>query len=72
MEQQCLEFFSPKRIRKYLALYWEIWHPNTNFIHRSTFDPMSCNMGLMAAMVLIGKQGPVYGFNIIQPFGFLL
>ncbi|KAG4288532.1 hypothetical protein FPRO06_06184 [Fusarium proliferatum] len=56
MEQQCLEFFSPKRIRKYLALYWEIWHPNTNFIHRSTFDPMSCNMGLMAAMVLIGAS----------------
>lgn len=56
MEQQCLEFFSPKRIRKYLALYWEIWHPNINFIHRPTFDPMSCKLGLMAAMIVIGKQ----------------
>ncbi|KAF5576623.1 hypothetical protein FPANT_10842 [Fusarium pseudoanthophilum] len=56
MEQQCLEFFSPKRIRKYLALYWEIWHPNINFIHRPTFDPMSCKLGLMAAMIVIGAS----------------
>ncbi|KAF5616784.1 C2H2 transcription factor [Fusarium tjaetaba] len=56
MEQQCLEFFSPKRIRKYLALYWEIWHPNINFIHRPTFDPMSCKLGLMAAMLVIGAS----------------
>lgn len=56
IEHRCLDFFSPTNIRKFLALYWEIWHPNVNFIHRPSFDPASSKPALVAVMTLIGKQ----------------
>lgn len=55
LEQQCLQFFSPKNVRKFLALYWAIWHPNVNLIHRPTFDPTQSKSTLLAAMALLGK-----------------
>lgn len=55
LEQMCLQFFSPLNMRKYLRLFWAIWHPNVNFLHRPTFDPASSKPTLLAAMTLIGK-----------------
>ena len=50
----CLHFFTPQRMRLYLELYWAIWHPNVNFMHRPSFDSASTKPVLLAAMVIIG------------------
>ena len=55
LEQTCLQFFSPFNLRKYLEMYWTIWHPNVNFIHRPTFDPRTCKPVLLASMAIIGR-----------------
>ncbi|PGH10833.1 hypothetical protein AJ80_07384 [Polytolypa hystricis UAMH7299] len=54
LEQKCLQFFSPASLRKFFELYWSIWSPNVNFLHRPTFDPTSSKPILLAAMALIG------------------
>ncbi|KAH6871499.1 C2H2 type zinc finger domain-containing protein [Thelonectria olida] len=56
LEQRCLEFFSPQNLRKFLALYWEIWHPNVNIIHRPSFSPACSKSILIAGMALIGES----------------
>ncbi|RGP78351.1 hypothetical protein FLONG3_3487 [Fusarium longipes] len=56
LEQACMQFFSPRNLRKFLALYWHIWHPNVNFIHRPTFQPAKAKSILVAAMALIGAS----------------
>jgi hypothetical protein len=56
LKNSCLQFFSPSNLRKFLGMYWAIWHPNVNFVHRPTFDPVSAKPALVAAMALIGKQ----------------
>lgn len=52
----CLQFFSPNNIRRLLGLYWAIWYPNMNLVHRPTFDPVSAKPALIAAMVLTGTD----------------
>jgi hypothetical protein len=32
-----------------------VWHPNVNFVHRPTFNPMNTPTTLLAAMALTGK-----------------
>lgn len=54
LEQKCLQFFSPYMVAKFLELYWSVWHPNVNIIHRPTFDPTTSKPTLLAAMALIG------------------
>ncbi|KAJ5124440.1 uncharacterized protein N7515_008265 [Penicillium bovifimosum] len=54
LKDSCLQFFSPSNIRRFLALYWAMWHPNVNFIHRPTFDLLAAKPTLLAAMALIG------------------
>jgi Zinc finger, C2H2 type len=54
----CLQFFSPENMRRYLECYWAIWHPNVNFMHKPTFDPLSSKAALVAAMSLIGGRAP--------------
>jgi hypothetical protein len=56
LEQICLQFFSPSNLRKFLQLYWSIWHPNVNFVHRPSFDPLSAKPSILATMALIGKS----------------
>jgi hypothetical protein len=56
LEQQCLQFFSPPRVAKFIELYWSVWHPNVNFLHRPTFDPTTTKPILLATMSLIGKR----------------
>ncbi|KAJ5308385.1 hypothetical protein N7476_009041 [Penicillium atrosanguineum] len=54
LKNSCLQFFSPRNLRRLLGLYWAIWHPNVNFVHRPTFDPISAKPALLAAMALMG------------------
>jgi len=54
LQNMSLQFFSPPQLRKYLALYWAIWHPNVNFVHKPTFDPLASKAILVASMALIG------------------
>ncbi|KAF0637477.1 hypothetical protein FPSE5266_09730 [Fusarium pseudograminearum] len=56
LEQICMQFFSPRNLRNFLALYWHIWHPNVNFVHRPTFEPSKAKSTLVAAMALIGAS----------------
>ncbi len=55
LEERCSVFFSPMNLQKYLELYWAIWHPNVNFVHRPTFNPIVCKSILLASMALIGE-----------------
>ncbi|KAJ6166578.1 hypothetical protein N7470_002025 [Penicillium chermesinum] len=50
----CLQFFSPSNLRRLLGLYWAIWYPNINLIHRPTFDPVSAKPALLATMAVTG------------------
>ncbi|KAK5218720.1 hypothetical protein LTR72_008659 [Exophiala xenobiotica] len=54
LQNMSLQFFSPPQLRKHLALYWAIWHPNVNFVHKPTFDPLASKAILVASMALIG------------------
>lgn len=54
LEGLCTEFFSPRRLQLYLGLYWTLWHPNVNFMHRPTFDATKVKAILVAAMAIIG------------------
>ncbi|KAL5360219.1 hypothetical protein BJX96DRAFT_175083 [Aspergillus floccosus] len=54
VEQQCLQFFSPTNLRGYIELYWSIWAPNVNFLHRPSFDATSAKSILLATMAIIG------------------
>ena len=56
LEQMCLHFFGPANLQICLELYWAVWHPNVNFVHRSTFDPASSKAVLIASMALIGES----------------
>ncbi|KAL3459689.1 hypothetical protein BJX64DRAFT_279059 [Aspergillus heterothallicus] len=54
LEQMCLQFFSPVNLRKFLNFYWSIWHPNVNFVHRPSFQPLDAKPSVLATMALIG------------------
>lgn len=56
LKNACLQFFSPANLRRFLGFYWAIWHPNVNFIHRPSFDPISAKPALVAAMATIGMK----------------
>ncbi|KAL1890729.1 hypothetical protein Sste5346_008054 [Sporothrix stenoceras] len=78
LEQQCLHFFSPPNLHKFLALYWARWHPNVNIVHRPTFDPVDSKCVLVVAMALIGacmdaddnKQASMW-FNCVEEIVFI-
>lgn len=55
LQQSCLRFFSPVNLRRYLGLYWAVWHPNVNFVHRPSFDSTSAKPTVLAAMTLLGR-----------------
>ncbi|KAJ5103941.1 hypothetical protein N7532_004470 [Penicillium argentinense] len=54
LKNACLQFFSPRNLRRCLEFYWSIWHPNVNIIHRPSFDAVSAKPALLAAMALMG------------------
>lgn len=63
LQQACLRFFSPTNLRKFLGLYWAIWHPNVNFVHRPSFDPASTKPAALATMALLGESRSI---SIVQ------
>lgn len=63
IEQRCLQFFSPTSLRKYIELYWLIWSPNVNFLHRPSFHPASSKPILLASMAIIGKTEKTNSFT---------
>lgn len=68
LEQKCIEFFSPANVRKCLALYWAVWHPNVNIVHKPTFDPSAANPTLLAAMTVMGKSKLGRGLKVPPVF----
>lgn len=67
LQQACLRFFSPVNLRKYLGLYWAIWHPNVNFVHRPSFDSTSAKPTVLAAMTLLGTS--LHILNVVSLYG---
>lgn len=49
------DFFDLKDCARLLEMYWSLWHPNVNLLHRPTFH--LTNSVLVAAMVVIGRCG---------------
>jgi hypothetical protein len=58
IEHLFFQFFAPANVRKFMALYWAVWHPNINFLHRPTFDAVEAEPTLIASIAMIGKIGP--------------
>jgi Fungal specific transcription factor domain len=56
VEEECLRFFCPLNIRKFVALYWISWYPHWPVIHKPTFVASAAPCTLLAAMVLIGAS----------------
>ncbi len=56
IEKQCLEFFSPNNLRRFVDLYWVTWYIHWPVIHKSTFQISETPCTLIAAMVLIGAS----------------
>ncbi|KAF9894535.1 hypothetical protein FE257_006420 [Aspergillus nanangensis] len=54
IENRCVRFFSPINLHKYIDLYWSIWSPNVNFLHRPSFDAACSKPILLACMAIIG------------------
>lgn len=54
--EACTKFFSPANLHRFLALYWALWHPNVNIMHKATFHPPSSKAYLLATMALIGAS----------------
>jgi hypothetical protein len=66
LEQTCMQFFSPRNLRRFLELFWQIWHPNVNFVHRPTFEPANSKSILVAAMALIGSYFSPFNLLILS------
>lgn len=56
LEAACIGFFTPISLSLHLELFWALWHPNVNFLHRPTFDPRTGKASLLAAMALTGAS----------------
>ncbi|KAH0838986.1 Zinc finger, C2H2 type domain containing protein [Fonsecaea pedrosoi] len=54
LEQTCIQFFHPARLRRYLDHFWTHWYPHWVTIHKPSFSAMDAPRSLVAAMALIG------------------
>ncbi|OAL31260.1 hypothetical protein AYO20_08315 [Fonsecaea nubica] len=54
IHETCAQFFFPANVRRFVQLYWAVWHPNVNIVHKPTFDLTTAKAELLAAMALIG------------------
>ncbi|KAK5057769.1 hypothetical protein LTR84_011770 [Exophiala bonariae] len=79
IQDACANFFSPSNIRRYLGLYWVLWHPNVNIMHKPTFNSSTSKPFLLAAMCLIGacmspdpadSSGAKLWFNCVEELVF--
>ncbi|KAH8591713.1 hypothetical protein B0O99DRAFT_631510 [Bisporella sp. PMI_857] len=53
-DEQCLHFFRPSNLRKFLQLFWDEWYPHCPVIHRPTFNVLSTPVVLLIPMALMG------------------
>ncbi|CAG8098647.1 unnamed protein product [Penicillium olsonii] len=44
------------RIRKFVSLYFECWHPSSSILHVYSFDPEAAPLTLLAAVVFMGAM----------------
>ncbi|OAP55593.1 hypothetical protein AYL99_10566 [Fonsecaea erecta] len=56
VEKECIEFFSPVNLHRFVDLYWVTWYIHWPVIHKSTFQASEAPCTLVAAMVLIGAS----------------
>ncbi|KAB8261892.1 hypothetical protein BDV32DRAFT_137164 [Aspergillus pseudonomiae] len=54
LEKDCIRFFSPKNIERFIKVYWTAWHPHYPVIHKATFSISSAPAHLTAAMAVMG------------------
>ncbi|KAL5359285.1 hypothetical protein BJX96DRAFT_164328 [Aspergillus floccosus] len=54
LEKDCIRFFSPKNLGKFIRIYWTSWHPHYPVIHKPTFSIVNSPPHLTAAMATIG------------------
>ena len=53
-QSNCLEFFSPPRIRRFLDYFWSRWSPHHPIVHKPLFDACTASTPLLCVMVIIG------------------
>jgi len=51
---ECLEFFSPINLERYLARFWSHWHLHAPMIHPSTYNPINESASLLCSIALLG------------------
>ncbi|EXJ90699.1 hypothetical protein A1O1_03803 [Capronia coronata CBS 617.96] len=54
VERECVDFFRPANLHRFLQYFWTLWYPNCPTIHKPTFDATTAPHQLLAAMALIG------------------
>lgn len=52
--KECLGFFSPCNLRRFVALYWDRWSPHCPMLHRPTFDILEVPNILLVPICLMG------------------
>ena len=56
VEAACVSFFSPWNLCRFVEIYWAVWHPNVNLVHRHSFDIINARELLLVSMALIGTS----------------
>ncbi|QMW33472.1 hypothetical protein G4B84_008903 [Aspergillus flavus NRRL3357] len=54
VEGDCIRFFSPSNLQRFISIYWTAWHPHYPVIHKPTFSITSAPAHLTAAMAVMG------------------
>lgn len=47
---------APQRVRRFVALYGKVWHPNCPIIHMASFDSETVTLPLLASVVSMGAM----------------
>lgn len=56
LEGECVDFFQPANLHRFLEYFWALWYPNAPTIHKPSFDATTAPHTLLAAMALIGAS----------------
>lgn len=47
---------SPRKIVKFISLYFKLWHPNGPIMHQPTFDPETVQLPLLMSVIFMGSM----------------
>lgn len=53
-EGQCLRFFRPQNLKRFVCLFFDDWYPHCPMLHQPTFDIMTCPALLLAPVIVLG------------------